>query len=162
MLAKESSGRTMLQEMDLVSTGGAPLAQEAGDDLVSQHNIKLVSRLGSSECGFLMSSWRNFVIEKDWSSLRLPDEADHTWLEFVLQKDDPGLFELVVKPRWPTKVSPFSLTSNAMRISNLTYRPTLFSCYQIEMTAVMQQATCTSLRKQVPIAGDTRADLTMP
>lgn len=49
-----------------------------------------------------------------------------------------------------------------MRISNLTYRPTLFSCYQIEMTAVMQQATCTSLRKQVPIAGDTRADLTMP
>lgn len=40
----------LLAGMKLVSTGGAPLDREVGDGLVGR-GVKLVSRLGSSECG---------------------------------------------------------------------------------------------------------------
>lgn len=48
---REELGTNLLKDMDLVSTGGAPLPQLVGDDMVQHHNIRLVSRLGSSECG---------------------------------------------------------------------------------------------------------------
>jgi hypothetical protein len=70
MLAESSDGMQMLRGMDLVSTGGAPLPEArgfnvlftvvaskshccnrtVGDDMV-QRDVRLVSRLGSSECG---------------------------------------------------------------------------------------------------------------
>jgi hypothetical protein len=43
-------GMQMLREMELVSTGGAPLETAIGDAMVGR-GVKLVSRLGSSECG---------------------------------------------------------------------------------------------------------------
>lgn len=46
---EDEAGRALLQKMNLVSTGGAPLGNELGDDMVHR-GIKLVSRLGSSEC----------------------------------------------------------------------------------------------------------------
>jgi acyl-CoA synthetase (AMP-forming)/AMP-acid ligase II len=46
----EGDGMEMLRCMDYVSTGGAPLDTSIGDAMV-QRGVRLVSRLGSSECG---------------------------------------------------------------------------------------------------------------
>jgi hypothetical protein len=46
----DGEGIKMLQGMDFVSTGGAPLDTAIGDAMV-ERRIRLVSRLGSSECG---------------------------------------------------------------------------------------------------------------
>lgn len=102
-LFHERSGRQMLQAMDMVSTGGAPLSQAIGDMMVHQNHIKLVSRLGSSECGFLMSSWRDFDADNDWAWLRIFDNASSQWLSFEPQQDGQ-LFELVVSGKWPSKL----------------------------------------------------------
>jgi len=50
VLAGEKLGKDFLSKMCLVSTGGAPLPQHIGDELV-QSGVPLVSRMGSSECG---------------------------------------------------------------------------------------------------------------
>lgn len=101
----EDGGRRMLASMELVSTGGAPLSQQLGDKMVQQE-IKLVSRLGSSECGFLMSSWRDFKRDKAWDYLRIPDELGQSMIRFepydALTKE--VLYELVVTKAWPTKL----------------------------------------------------------
>ncbi|KAK0522192.1 hypothetical protein OC842_006536 [Tilletia horrida] len=105
MLVREPEGISMLQQMDLVSTGGAPLPENVGDAMVKEYDIPLVSRLGSSECGFLMSSWRDFANDKEWSWLRIYDEKSGQWLELQERSEEGGLFELVVKSSWPTKVN---------------------------------------------------------
>jgi hypothetical protein len=46
----DGKGMEMLEEMDFVSTGGAPLDTKLGDAMV-ERGVRLVSRLGSSECG---------------------------------------------------------------------------------------------------------------
>ncbi|PWN45585.1 acetyl-CoA synthetase-like protein [Ceraceosorus guamensis] len=102
-LSREEVGLNMLHRMDLVSTGGAPLPEAVGDHLV-QHKVPLVSRLGSSECGFLMSSWRDFEQDKEWSWLRLVDGASREWLRWEQRPEEGGLYELVVTRDWPTKM----------------------------------------------------------
>lgn len=46
----DGQGVDLLRGMELVSTGGAPLETAIGDAMV-ERGVKLVSRLGSSECG---------------------------------------------------------------------------------------------------------------
>ncbi|PWN87368.1 acetyl-CoA synthetase-like protein [Acaromyces ingoldii] len=104
-LMREKLGINLLKDMDLVSTGGAPLPQHVGDDMVQHHNIRLVSRLGSSECGFLMSSWRDFDNDKEWSWLRVTDQTSEQWLKFQARSEHgEGLHELIVSSYWPTKI----------------------------------------------------------
>ncbi len=102
---RSSEARHMLARMQLVSTGGAPLPQQLGDEMV-EAGIRLVSRLGSSECGFLMSSWRDFTVDPNWNLLRIPDELGQRMIRF--EPHDPtsenGLYELVVTRDWPTKL----------------------------------------------------------
>lgn len=96
MLSEEEEGIKLLRAMDLVGVGGAPLATTTGDRLVRQA-INLVSRMGSAECGFLMSSHRDYATDKDWQYLRpLPDSQ---LLSFEPREN--GLSELVVRPGWP-------------------------------------------------------------
>ncbi|KAI1208037.1 acetyl-CoA synthetase-like protein [Annulohypoxylon truncatum] len=96
LLAEDNEGVRMLQDMDLVGVGGAALAASIGDKLV-ERGVKLVSRMGSAECGFLMSSHRDYVQDKEWQYLRPID--DSTLLSF--EPRESGLSELVVKPNWP-------------------------------------------------------------
>ncbi|EST05556.1 Acyl carrier protein-like protein [Kalmanozyma brasiliensis GHG001] len=97
---RSAQAREMLSGMELVSTGGAPLPQPLGDAMVHA-GIKLVSRLGSSECGFLMSSWRSFH-DLEWNFLRIPDELGRSMIRF--EPFEGALFELVVAKDWPTKL----------------------------------------------------------
>ncbi|KAI9818410.1 MAG: putative NRPS-like protein biosynthetic cluster [Pycnora praestabilis] len=96
MMASEKQGLAKLQEMDLVGVGGAALTPAVGDDLV-QKGLNLVSRFGSAECGFLMSSHRNYSDDRAWQYLR--SSKGSKYLKFEPQNDDT--FELVVLPGWP-------------------------------------------------------------
>lgn len=98
MLAEETSGLSLLQAMDLVGVGGAALSPKIGDDLVAE-GVNLVSRFGSAECGFLLSSHRDYSKDKEWQYLRLSSSCTNLRLE----KMDSGqeLRELIVKSGWP-------------------------------------------------------------
>ncbi|GKU06243.1 linear gramicidin synthase subunit d [Fusarium langsethiae] len=96
MLSEEYGGLETLQSMDLVGVGGAALPPAVGDKLVAA-DVNLLSRMGSAECGFLMSSHRDFANDKEWQFLRPID--DPKLISF--EPRDNGLSELVVKPDWP-------------------------------------------------------------
>ncbi len=96
MLAAEDQGLQKLREMDIVGVGGAALPQSVGDNLV-QKGVNLISRFGSAECGFLMSSHRDYATDKEWQYLRSSQGSNY--LKFESQAD--ALSELVVLPGWP-------------------------------------------------------------
>ena len=95
MLAAEDEGLKTLGQMELVGVGGAALPPDTGYDLV-QRGVNLVSRFGSAECGFLMSSYRDFATDKEWQYLR-SNASPH--LKFEPQEDN--LAELIILPSWP-------------------------------------------------------------
>ena len=96
MMASDDTGLIYLQDMDLVGVGGAALPAEVGDRLV-QNGVNLVSRFGSVECGFLMSSHRDFGDDREWQYLRLDANED----KLVLEERENGLCELVIRADWP-------------------------------------------------------------
>lgn len=96
MMAADKVGLHKLQQMAIVGVGGAALPNEIGDKLVQQ-NVNLISRFGSAECGFLMSSHRDYAEDKEWQYLRPGDEVNALSFE---QRDD-GLSELIMLPSWP-------------------------------------------------------------
>ncbi|KAF5623227.1 nonribosomal peptide synthetase [Fusarium sp. NRRL 25303] len=96
MLSEEYGGIEILQTIELVGVGGAALPPAIGDKLVEE-GVNLLSRMGSAECGFLMSSHRDYDKDKDWQFLRAID--DPKLIEF--ENRENGLSELVVKPGWP-------------------------------------------------------------
>ncbi|KAL8655714.1 MAG: hypothetical protein Q9226_002937, partial [Calogaya cf. arnoldii] len=97
MVSAEPDGMKMLQSIEIVGVGGAALPQDVGDSLV-QNGVNLVSRFGSAECGFLLSSHREYGKDKEWQYLRshAPD-----LLIFEKQDDGSGLSELIIRPQWP-------------------------------------------------------------
>ncbi|TVY36248.1 Adenylate-forming reductase [Lachnellula occidentalis] len=98
-LAEEPAGMALLQNMELVGVGGAALSPSIGDHLVSQ-GVNLVSRFGSAECGFLLSSHRDYAVDTDWQFLRLPSECLNLRFE-KMGEENGGLRELVVTKGWP-------------------------------------------------------------
>ena len=98
MLADDAAGLKILQSMEIVGVGGAALSSKTGDDLVQQ-GVNLVSRFGSAECGFLLSSRRDYSTDKEWQYLRLFPQSNY--LSFEDQNDGSGFYELIVKRAWP-------------------------------------------------------------
>ena len=96
MMAADERGLNHLQSMDIVGVGGAALPAEAGDNLVRK-GLNLISRFGSAECGFLLSSHRDYKKDKEWQYLRSGTGAEP--LRFSRQDD--GLSELIIQPGWP-------------------------------------------------------------
>ncbi len=96
MMAENESGTDWLRSMDLVSVGGAALPEDLGNGLVEQ-GVNLVSRFGSAESGFLLSSHRHYKNDRDWQYLRLAETS--TQVKFEERED--GIMELVVLPEWP-------------------------------------------------------------
>lgn len=97
MVSAEPEGMRLLQDMDVVGVGGAALPQDIGDSLVHQ-SVNLVSRFGSAECGFLLSSHRNYREDQEWQYLR---SHGLKLLEFEKQHDGSRLSELVIQSDWP-------------------------------------------------------------
>jgi thioester reductase-like protein len=96
MLLDNAKGLDVLSSMDIVGVGGAALPEAVGDDLV-QKGVNLISRFGSAECGFLMSSHREYEADKAWQYLRSTSGAK----ALAFEKQENGLFELIVLPGWP-------------------------------------------------------------
>ncbi|KAH9825397.1 Acetyl CoA synthetase-like protein [Teratosphaeria destructans] len=99
MMEADLKGLRYLQTMDIVGVGGAALPTEVGDKLVNS-NVNLISRFGSAECGFLLSSHRDYRMDKEWQYLRAASGAED-YIRFEAQADDGSLSELVVQPGWP-------------------------------------------------------------
>ena len=96
MLIEDADGLPMLSSMDLVGVGGAAMPVAVGNQLV-QSGVNLLSRFGSAECGFLLSSHREYSSDKEWEYLRV--QVAPEFLRF--EPRDGGLSELVVQPSWP-------------------------------------------------------------
>ncbi|KAJ4370719.1 hypothetical protein N0V83_005240 [Neocucurbitaria cava] len=92
----DGHGIEELRQMDMVGVGGAALPAEIGDRLV-KNGVHLISRFGSAECGFLLSSNRDFDVDKDWQHLR--NYNPPKLLDFEQRED--RLAELVIRPGWP-------------------------------------------------------------
>lgn len=105
MMESDDKGLSFLQDMDIVGVGGAALPAEVGDRL-AKSGVNLVSRFGSAECGFTMSSFRDFSADNDWQYLR--NYNPEKLLSFEPREDK--LAELVIKPGWPHMV--LELASN--------------------------------------------------
>jgi len=99
MMEADKRGLGLLQGMEIVGVGGAALPAEVGDRLV-KNRVNLISRFGSAECGFILSSYRDFATDHDWQYLR--NYNPPKLLDFEKQED--GLAELVIKPGWPHMV----------------------------------------------------------
>ncbi|KAF1838624.1 acetyl-CoA synthetase-like protein [Decorospora gaudefroyi] len=96
MMEADEEGLELLQGMDIVGVGGAALPAEVGNRLVKK-GVNLVSRFGSAECGFLLSSHRDSATDREWQYLRNynpPQLVD-------FEKRDNNLAELVIKLGWP-------------------------------------------------------------
>lgn len=102
MVFADHRGVEHLKGMECVGVGGAALPPNTGDEIVQQ-GINLVSRYGSAECGFLMSSHRKYNEDKDWQFFRANSGSESLRFE---PRDD-GRFELVVGPEWPHRVRTF-------------------------------------------------------
>ena len=94
-LASEDEGMSVLKSIDIVGVGGAALPEKVGNELVAE-GVNLISRFGSAECGFLMSSHRRYSKDKEWQYLR---SGSSDLLTFEQQED--SLSELVIRPGWP-------------------------------------------------------------
>lgn len=106
MMESDQQGLTFLQKMDIVGVGGAALPAEVGDRL-AKSGVNLISRFGSAECGFIMSSFRDFSADNDWQYLR--NYNPEKLLSF--EPREGGLAELVIKPGWPHMVLAIRLRS---------------------------------------------------
>lgn len=115
LLAEDDSrGVELLKTMDLVGFGGAALPSAAGDTLVHA-GVNLLSRMGSAECGFIMSSHRDYSKDKDWEYLRPIN--DPRMLSFEAREG--GLSELIVRDKWPFKTKTNSDDGRAYATADL-------------------------------------------
>lgn len=99
MMEADKQGMQYLTSMDIVGVGGAALPAEVGDRLV-QKGVNLISRFGSAECGFIMSSHRDYEKDKEWQYLR----SQHGAQALKFEPQDDGTSELVIMPGWPHMV----------------------------------------------------------
>lgn len=113
MLAREPShaipsgrsGLQLLQQMELVGVGGIHIPLAIGDHLVA-NGVNLALRFSTLECGFLLSSHREYSVDREWLFLRADPSLQPDYYDFEPQPEStnehvPPLFELVVKPNWP-------------------------------------------------------------
>ncbi|KAK7947770.1 uncharacterized protein PG986_008656 [Apiospora aurea] len=105
MLSDSDEGVRLLRSMDFVGVGGAALPAAVGDGLVAR-NVQLVSRMGSAECGFLLSSDRDYATDKEWQFLRpAAGVVSEDILAFEPRSDDESRGR-VVRDRGPVRAAP--------------------------------------------------------
>ncbi|KAF7514275.1 hypothetical protein GJ744_000045 [Endocarpon pusillum] len=132
-LAADEKGIETLRRMDIVGVGGAAFPTILGQKLVSE-GVRLVSRYGSAECGFLLSSYRDFEKDKDWDYLRSDTGADR--LSFEPQ--DNGLVELVVKAGWPHMAKTNRADGSYATADLLEKHPTILNAWRYHSRADAQ------------------------
>nr|OQO17236.1 hypothetical protein B0A51_13408 [Rachicladosporium sp. CCFEE 5018] len=125
LLAEKPAGIEALAKTKLVMYAGSSCPDDLGDLLVSR-GVNLVGNYGATETGQIMTSFRYFDTDKEWSYLRLwLPVADHTLMDEIA----PGVFECVALDGLPSKgpsnsVPPFSQKNpeNSFRTADLFTR----------------------------------------
>ena len=132
MLAEEEEGIDCLKGMELVGVGGAALPESVGKQLVKE-GVNLVSRFGSAECGFLLSSHRYYDTDPDWQYLR-SHESPH--LKFEERQE--GLKELIVLPTWPHIAKPNRADGSYATSDLFEAHPSISNAYRYSSRADSQ------------------------
>ncbi|KAM0543264.1 hypothetical protein ACHAPJ_012410 [Fusarium lateritium] len=96
LLAESEEGIRFLRKFPVITTGGSPMPEDLGTELVRQ-GIRLVSVYGSSETGTLLTALRP-AGDDEWNWLRVPEDNGHL-LRFEPQGSDT--YELVCPNEWP-------------------------------------------------------------
>ncbi|OQO09905.1 hypothetical protein B0A48_04259 [Cryoendolithus antarcticus] len=125
LLAEKRAGIEALAKTKLVMYAGSSCPDDLGDLLVSR-GVNLVGNYGATETGQIMTSFRHFDTDKEWSYLRLwSPVAVHTLMDEIA----PGVFECVALDGLPSKgpsnsVPPFSEKNpqNSFRTADLFTR----------------------------------------
>ncbi|KAF8420389.1 hypothetical protein EV426DRAFT_612188 [Tirmania nivea] len=101
-LAESKQGMHWLKAFKMVGVGGAPLDAQVGNKLVNA-GVRLVSRYGSTEAGFLLSSFREFDKDLEWEYLRCENNfgGDDLVFEEREETDAGKTYELIVGAKWP-------------------------------------------------------------
>lgn len=99
LLAEVEEGIKALRKCKIVLFSGSPCPDSLGDRLVA-NGVHLVSQIGSTEMGQLMTSERPRE-DKLWNWLR-PGAAVKPYLRF--EERSTGIYEAVVLDGWPSKV----------------------------------------------------------
>ncbi|CZR47386.1 uncharacterized protein FPRO_08760 [Fusarium proliferatum ET1] len=95
LLAESEEGMRFLRGFNVITTGGSPMPEDLGNELVRQ-GVRLVSVYGSSETGTLLTSLRP-AGDHEWSWLRVPEEDGHL-LRF--EHRGSGTYELICTKEW--------------------------------------------------------------
>ncbi len=148
MMEADMKGLSHLQQMDIVGVGGAALPAEVGDCLIEK-GVNLISRFGSAECGFTLSSFRDFDTDHAWQYLR--NENPPALLDF--EKREDGLSELIIQPGWPHMVQ-YTLQLN---LSSAKYHDRQNGIAQMDL---LQQLTFSFLTPKSRMPGCTTHVLT--
>ena len=149
MMEADMKGLSYLQKMDIVGVGGAALPADVGNRLVKK-GVKLISRFGSAECGFLLSSFRDFDTGHAWQYLR--NENPPALLDFEQRED--GLSELIIRPGWPHMV----LYTFCLTLSSANNHHRLNGTAQMDLS---QQRTSSPLIQALRMLGCTTHVLTL-
>ena len=94
-ITESAEGLAVMKGMKLVGVGGAAMPEKLGNDLVHA-DVNLVSRFGSTECGFLLTSHRDYPTDKAWQYLRQPAKSPVRF-----EDRGSGQSELIVLSDWP-------------------------------------------------------------
>lgn len=101
LLSETEEGLQLLSRLEIVMFGGSACPKPIGDRLVNS-GVNLVGHYGATEVGQLMTSFRDYKVDKEWDWLRVPP---HLKPYLSMELRGPNLYELCVMDGWKSKVA---------------------------------------------------------
>jgi acyl-CoA synthetase (AMP-forming)/AMP-acid ligase II len=101
LLSETEEGLQLLSRLEIVMFGGSACPKPIGDRLVDS-GVNLVGHYGATEVGQLMTSFRDYKVDKEWDWLRVPP---HLKPYLSMELRGPNLYELCVNEGWGSKVA---------------------------------------------------------
>jgi hypothetical protein len=101
LLSETEEGLQLLSRLEIVMFGGSACPKPIGDRLVNS-GVNLVGHYGATEVGQLMTSFRDYNVDKEWDWLRVPP---HLKPYLSMELRGPNLYELCVNEGWKSKVA---------------------------------------------------------
>ena len=90
LLSETEEGLQLLSRLEIVMFGGSACPKPIGDRLVDS-GVNLVGHYGATEVGQLMTSFRDYKVDKEWDWLRVPP---HLKPYLSMELRGPNLYEL--------------------------------------------------------------------
>jgi acyl-coenzyme A synthetase/AMP-(fatty) acid ligase len=101
LLSETEEGLQLLSRLEIVMFGGSACPKPIGDRLVNS-GVNLVGHYGATEVGQLMTSFRDYKVDKEWDWLRVPP---HLKPYLSMELRGSNLYELCVNQGWKSKVA---------------------------------------------------------